>query len=136
MNFLYGFGLALAFVGLAVLCGGVWVLFRIALMLGQADDALTARLVALESKPAVMPLTSDDVRRIVLEMPARPGTEAVPLDMLPRDQMPDQVAVDTFSHMTGAPRTMSARLAAYETRRRHEAAEKKGTPQGGPGKSE
>jgi hypothetical protein len=136
MSFLYGFGLALAFVGLLTLGAAAWGLFRVVAALGSENDSLALRLKAIESTPAPALLTPDDVRRIVLEIPARPGPEAVPLDMLPRDQMPDRVAVDTFKHATQAPRTMSARVASFEARRRKEAADIKAKPQGGPGASE
>ena len=135
MSFVLGFGLALAFVAVAVLGLATWGLYRIALTLSAENDKLAAKIKTLESLVAHQ-LAPDDVRRLVLEMPARPGPSAVPLDLRPREEMPDQVAADTFKHGTSGHVTMRERIASFEARQRQKAADAKATKQGGPGASE
>jgi hypothetical protein len=136
MNFLFGFLLAIAYVGLAAVAAAGWFAFKALLTVSAENETLKARVKKLEEKPEWVPLTEDDVRRVVVGMPARPGLQAVSLDELPRSEMPNQVAVDTFAHGMRGNVSARGRIASFEARRRAEAAKARTSPQGGPGESE
>lgn len=132
--FLYGFLLALAFVALAVLALGAWALMKAVLTVSRECTALGVKVKTLEARPA---LSLDDVHRLILDMPARPGPAAVPLDQLPREQMPDEVAAATFTHAATKPfTTPRGRIVAYEAQQRAKAEKARTKPQGGPEASE
>ncbi len=136
MNFLFGILFTVVFLGLGAVSVAGWLAFKALLTVSSENDALRARVKKLEERPEWVALTPNDVKRIVLEMPARAGPEAVSLDQLPRGEMPNQVAVDTFTHGMRGNVSARGRIASFEARRRAEAAKARTSPQGGPGESE